>query len=215
MANLSDNPSFSANEVYEIQATEAVEGAAVGASFGGVGRDNQPHQQLANRTALLKNRQDVNIGNIAALLAFMARFTGSLQQSGYLEVPIADVNRGAVNAIAQWGFIPLIGTDFAPGSPFMDGTTAVKAINFPIAFPNAILLPPLAALGGTWDFHNWPIQSNETGGNLNFPVVSATYSRTGATFMVRNLGIPASGMPALWLQPSQGQIGVIWLALGF
>ena len=72
MALLIDSPSFTANEVYEIQATDAVEGAATGASFGGLGLSNQPHQQLANRTAFLKQRQDTNIGNIAALQAFAA-----------------------------------------------------------------------------------------------------------------------------------------------
>ena len=70
MALLIDSPSFTANEVYEIQATDAVEGAATGASFGGLGLSNQPHQQLANRTAFLKQRQDTNVGNIAALQAF-------------------------------------------------------------------------------------------------------------------------------------------------
>ena len=52
MALLIDSPSFTANEVYEIQATDPVEGAASGASFGGLGLSNQPHQQLANRTRL-------------------------------------------------------------------------------------------------------------------------------------------------------------------
>lgn len=37
MVLLIDTPSFTANEVYEIQATDAVEGAASGASFGGIG----------------------------------------------------------------------------------------------------------------------------------------------------------------------------------
>ncbi len=79
-----DAPEFTANEVYEIQATDNVEGAASGASFGGIGLSNQPHQQLANRTAFLKQRQDVNISNIAALLAFMSGFTGTMGASGCL-----------------------------------------------------------------------------------------------------------------------------------
>jgi hypothetical protein len=61
MTTLIDSPEFSANEIYQIQQTDAVEGAASGATFGGIGVSNQPHQQLANRTALLKQRQDVNI----------------------------------------------------------------------------------------------------------------------------------------------------------
>lgn len=67
MATLIDNPSYSMNEVYEIQQTDKLEGAATGASFGGIGISNQPQQQLANRTAFLYGRQNTNIGNIATL----------------------------------------------------------------------------------------------------------------------------------------------------
>ena len=88
MSTLIDSPEFSANEVYELRQTDAVEGAASRASFGGIGISNQPHQQLANRTALLKQRQDVNIGSIGVLQAFMAGFTGSLQANGYIQIPL-------------------------------------------------------------------------------------------------------------------------------
>ena len=100
---LIDTPSFTANEVYEIQATDPVEGAATGASFGGLGLSNQPHQQLANRTAFLKQRQDTNIGNIAALQAFTALFKGLMAGSGYAQIPFLDVNRGLITATVQWG----------------------------------------------------------------------------------------------------------------
>ncbi len=88
MALLIDAPSFTANEVYEIQATDAVEGAAIGASFGGLGLSNHPHQQLANRTAFIKQRQDTNIGNIAALQSFTALFKGLISANGYAQVPV-------------------------------------------------------------------------------------------------------------------------------
>ena len=77
MTTLIDDPEFTLNEVYEIQQADPVEGAALNASFGGIGISNQPHQQLANRTAYLKQRQDTNIGNIAVLQAFAAGFTGA------------------------------------------------------------------------------------------------------------------------------------------
>src|ERR1017187_1771859 len=57
MATLIDAAEFTSNEVYQIQATDPVEGAASGASFSGTGISNQPHQQLANRTTFLKQRQ--------------------------------------------------------------------------------------------------------------------------------------------------------------
>src|SRR6202521_6419589 len=98
MATLIDAAEFTSNEVYQIQATDPVEGAASGASFSGTGISNQPHQQLANRTALLKQRQDVNISNIGVLQAFMAGFTGSLQANGYIQIPVADVLRGQIAA---------------------------------------------------------------------------------------------------------------------
>lgn len=67
MATLIDVPEYTANEIYEIQQIDKVEGAAAGASFGGIGISNQPHQQLANRTSFLYSRQNVNISNITAL----------------------------------------------------------------------------------------------------------------------------------------------------
>lgn len=89
MSTLIDQAEFSANEVYAIQQTDAVEGAATGASFGGIGVSNQPHQQLANRTAYIKNRQDTNIANIGILQGFAALFTGSMGSSGYIRLPSA------------------------------------------------------------------------------------------------------------------------------
>jgi len=53
MTTLTDVPEYTPNEIYEIQGTDPVQGAAAGASFSGIGIDNQPHQQLANRTAWL------------------------------------------------------------------------------------------------------------------------------------------------------------------
>jgi|SRR5579862_2851917 len=127
MVLLIDNPSFTANEVYEIQATDSVEGAATGASFGGIGLSNQPHQQLANRTAFLKQRQDTNIGNINALQSFTALFKGLMGANGYLQVPFIDVSRGAITATIQWGSM------FPSGGLRAGGYT----VTWPIQFPNA------------------------------------------------------------------------------
>ena len=87
MATLIDAAEFTSNEVYQIQATDPVEGAASGASFSGTGISNQPHQQLANRTAFLKQRQDVNISNIGVLQAFQALFTGLMGAERLFEDP--------------------------------------------------------------------------------------------------------------------------------
>src|ERR1039457_3471227 len=105
MATLIDAAEFTSNEVYQIQATDRVEGAASGASFSGTGISNQPHQQLANRTAFLKQRQDVNISNIGVLQAFQALFTGLMAQNGYLKIPVADINKGLIQYFIQWGLV--------------------------------------------------------------------------------------------------------------
>ena len=128
MAILIDAPSFTANEVYAIQATDRVEGSAAGASFGGLGLSNQPHQQLANRTSFLKQRQDTNIGNIAALQAFVSMFTGLMGPNGYLQVPFMDVNRGLMTATVQWGAVfPSRGL----------GKDQSYAVNWPLRFPTS------------------------------------------------------------------------------
>ncbi|HTU55731.1 MAG TPA: hypothetical protein VMF62_17340 [Acetobacteraceae bacterium] len=79
MATLIDSAEYTPNEIYEIQQTDKVEGAASGASFSGIGVSNEPHQQLANRTAFLYGRQNTNIGNITTLqgqvAALLARNT--------------------------------------------------------------------------------------------------------------------------------------------
>ena len=128
MATLIDAAEFTSNEVYEIQATDPVEGAASGASFSGTGISNQPHQQLANRTAFLKLRQDVNVSNIGVLQAFMTGFAGAIGRNGYIAIPVADVNRGSSVAIVQWGSI-------FPGGGLAQNTS--YTVTWPVAFPNA------------------------------------------------------------------------------
>src|ERR1700676_5726584 len=167
MATLIDAAGFTSNEVYQIQATDPVEGAASGASFGGTGVSNQPHQQLANRTALLKQRQDVNIGNIGVLQAFMAGFTGSLQANGYIQIPVADVSRGQIAAIIQWGYYAL------PEVSILQDTE--YPVTWPIRFPNTILTPPLAT-------HVWV---GATGRNVAASAVS--WNTAGGIFV---LGVP-------------------------
>ena len=91
MATLIDAAEYTSNEVYQIQATDPVEGAATGASFSGTGISNQPHQQLANRTAFLKQRQDVNISNIGILQAFMAKYPFIDAMAGLYSAPTGRV----------------------------------------------------------------------------------------------------------------------------
>src|SRR6202030_2693462 len=128
MSTLIDAAEFTSNEVYQIQATDPVEGAASGASFSGTGISNQPHQQLANRTAFLKQRQDTNIGNIGALQSFTALFKGLMSGNGYLQVPFVDVSRGLITATVQWGAL------FPTGGL---GKDQLYTVTWPIPFPNS------------------------------------------------------------------------------
>jgi hypothetical protein len=188
MSTLIDSPEFSANEIYELQQTDAVEGAAIGASFGGIGLSNQPHQQLANRTAFLKQRQDVNIVSIGVLQAFMAGFTGSLQANGYIQIPIADVSRGQIAAIIQWGYYSL------PQVGILQDTE--YPVTWPIRFPNTILTPPLAT-------HAYV---GATGRNIAASAVS--WNTAGGIFV---LDVPELVQGA----GHERSNGFSWLAIGF
>ena len=190
MATLIDSPGFSANEIYELQQTDAVEGAASGASFGGIGVSNQPHQQLANRTALLKQRQDVNIGSIAVLQAFMAGFVGSLQANGYIQIPVADVTRGAIAAIIQWGYYALPQVAIPLDTEF--------PVTWPLRFPIAILTPPLAT--------NVYFQT----GGRNTAASAVSWNATGGIFV---LDVPNSSFGAF--TGNEKSNGFSWLAIGF
>ena len=191
MATLIDAPEFTLNEIYAMQQTDPVEGAAAGASFAGIGISNQPHQQLANRTAFLKQRQDTNINNIGALQAFVAGFTGSLQTSGYLEIPINDLQRGQVSALIQWGYYLLPQLKVSVDTQY--------SLIWPVRFPNAILIPPLAT--------NYYAKT----GGMNLVVSSVAYSATGATFV---LDVPGALLGVNSAGPEITN-GFSWIAIGF
>jgi hypothetical protein len=191
MATLIDSPEYTANEIYEIQQTDPVEGAGTGASFSGIGVSNEPHQQLANRTAFLYGRQNTNIANIGALQSFVAGFTGSLRTSGYLKIPLTDVSRGPAIAIIQWGYYALAQQAIPNDTQY--------TVTWPIPFPNAILLPPLAT----------NVYYATVGGNTAASVIS--YGVSGATFV---LDVPGVLMQRAGLGNEQSN-GFSWLAIGF
>ncbi len=187
MATLIDAVGFTSNEVYQIQATDPVEGAASGASFSGAGISNQPHQQLANRTAFLKQRQDVNIGNIGVLQAFMGAFAGSISGNGYLTIPVADVNRGSIVAMVEWGAM-------FPGGGLVEDES--YPVTWPAAFPNACLWS-MATLANP--------RAREHSGKLIIDVVS--FTRTAGIFRSDFINGSDSNQA-----PNDG---FYWMAIGF
>lgn len=143
MGTLIDAAEWTDNEIYEMLQTDGCEAAAIGASFGGLGINNQPHQQLANRTAYLKGRQDTNIASIAALAAFTAKFASLLTPNGYIKIPVQDVSLGASVAIIQWG------ADF-PSTELLNDTAYI--INWPTPYPNACLWALASLANSTADY---------------------------------------------------------------
>ncbi|MDO8433501.1 MAG: hypothetical protein Q7S58_13940 [Candidatus Binatus sp.] len=186
MATLVDTPIYIANEVYEIQATDPVEGAAIDAGFDGIGIANQPHQQLANRTSFLKQRQDINIASIEVLQSFMTRFVGSIDGNGYLKIPVADINRGAVSAIVEWG------SQFPGGG--LDLNTTYQ-VTWPLAFPNSCLWT-MAAL------------SNSTAVNTGKVIIDVVS-------LTRTVGVFRSDRIGGALVTQKPNDGFYWMAIGF
>jgi len=187
MATLIDAAEYTSNEVYQIQATDRVEGAASGASFSGTGISNQPHQQLANRTAFLKQRQDVNIANIATLQAFEAMFAGLMGPNGYLTIGVNDINRGLLQYIIQWGSV-------FPGGG--DANDTSYTVTWPIAFPNACVWA-MPALSNS--------KAESQTGKLVMETVS--FTKTDGIFQSDYLGgTLGSQLP---------NDGFYWLAIGF
>ncbi len=202
MATLTDNPEFTANEVYEIQATDPVEGAATGASFGGIGVDNEPHQQLANRTAFLKQRQDSNISNIAALQAFQALFKSALGPSGWIKLGATDSSLGPVDLIVQWGVIPLLGKTPA------DLENALWQVAFPIPFPNACF-----RIAPFWETNKTTSVGSFESGICVLEAITP-YSKTQASFFSDWDG---SGKIYIAQQAADGLglTGIGWVAIGY
>lgn len=201
MATLIDGAEWTDNEVYEIQQTDPCEGAGAAASFSGLGVHNEPHQQLANRTAFLKGRQDTNIGNIAALLAFKALFSGAMGPNGYVKIPFLDVNRGLIEIVVQWGFYSFNGLTASQieNMPF--------TFNFPLPFPNACewMIPQLASNEGTAPgaLGGAALALETIWFEANQAQVFADWN-DGGVIRVANSGTGA-----------QGLTGFYWLAIGF
>jgi hypothetical protein len=113
-------------DVCQIPQTDTVEGAATGASFSGLGVENQPHQVLLNKIQLTHTKQLLDETAIATLQNFVGAFTSALGPSGWLKLGVQDVSKGFQQAIVQWGVVAL--------------STVPTTYSFPIAFPNACFI---------------------------------------------------------------------------
>jgi hypothetical protein len=106
--NLTENSAYvyTDGDVYQIPQTDTVEGAATGASFSGLGVDNQPHQVLLNKTKVLRVNQLADEVNISTLLSFKALFGGTLganEAGSIFKIPFLDSAHGLIQLIIQTG----------------------------------------------------------------------------------------------------------------
>src|SRR6266849_7050209 len=130
--NLTENPAYvyTDGDVYQIPQTDTVEGAATGASFSGLGVDNQPHQVLLNKTKVLRVNQLADKVNISTLLAFKALFSGTLganEGNSIFKIPFLDSAHGLIQLIIQAGqYIYNVG-----------GVDNYTFVSWPTPFPNA------------------------------------------------------------------------------
>lgn len=81
MGNLVDNAEYTPNEIYSIAQSDLLSGAGVGAPFNGIGVDNYPHQQLANRTAWLYGQVNILNSNVAQIKSVLQMVTPTTTQS--------------------------------------------------------------------------------------------------------------------------------------
>ncbi len=94
-------------DVYQIPQTDQSEGAATGASFAGLGVDNQPHQALLNKAQLLHKNQLADEANISALQTILT-LTSAVGLNGWMKLSSNDVNLGQIYPILQWGTISVL-----------------------------------------------------------------------------------------------------------
>ena len=78
-------------DVYKLAQTDMAEAAAPGASFAGLGVQNQPASKLLNKVNLIRAAQLDDEANISGLETFKAAFAGLVggaYRSGYIKIPI-------------------------------------------------------------------------------------------------------------------------------
>lgn len=104
-------------DVYELPQTDTCEGAAPGASFGGLGNHNQPHQLLLDK--------------INYLHSHLAAADSNVGVNGWYRIVSQDSNLGQIKIVEQWGKI------LAASVPPLVGNQSTITFNFPLSFTTA------------------------------------------------------------------------------
>jgi hypothetical protein len=124
-------------DVYLIPQTDQVEGAAAGASFGGLGVANQPHQKLLDKLNYLHAHQLTDESNIAALQALVGLISSDVGPNGWIKTGAIDTVLGTIQFIMQWGFVDNFGV-YTDAQPAQGQQPQRVPVTFTIAFPNAV-----------------------------------------------------------------------------
>ena len=199
-------------DVYQIPQTDQLEGAATGASFGGQGVVNQPHQLLLNKIQYTHTRQLADEANITVLQTFVNLFTSTVGPSGYLKLGMQDSVKGQIDVVVQWGAITFTGANF---NNLSDKIT-VQPFSFPIAFPNACW-----RIYPYWEVNSAIVSFEQTYNNqvlqnyyfvLPTPMVQTPIATQNNTIVIT--------WPSGWLSlahqvPSNVSANIGWLAIGY
>jgi hypothetical protein len=175
-------------DVYEIPQTDLQEGAATGASFSGLGVDNQPHQVLLNKIQVTHNKQVTDEVSILLLQQFQGLFTSHLAPFGWLKAGVTDDTLGLVTGMVQWGSYGL-GTELP--------SDAAYTFNWPYPFPAVCLWAGGVAANPAGDF---------THGNATLEVIG--FTRTSVSFGIDWTGFVQTA------PHSRTMAGFYYLAIG-
>jgi hypothetical protein len=190
-------------DIYQIAQSDTVEGAGVGASFGGDGVANQPHHVLLNKIDWLHRHLQTDENNLSIIVAALAAFTSSATPTGWLKATSTDVGPigGQIQLILQWGLIDL--------SPYANSSSQIVNIsfNFPIAFPHA-----------TWALHafwRYIRASPATTGFTTPSVVSPMLPQGNSVYFDLGPGKQFQNLIAGPNNNNSGFSGIGWLAWGY
>jgi len=137
-------------DVYQIPQTDLVEGAWPGASFGGQGVANQPHQLILDKLEQIRANQIADEATLAAMLtiAFQSGvglnsagvFTSGQAPNGWLKFTTNDAFYGQLQLMLQWGWISLAPwIELVEGSPSYPDPPNPFPFSFPIPFAQVAL----------------------------------------------------------------------------
>lgn len=212
MANPSDSTFLTANtgyiwadgDIYEIPQTDMVEGAATGASFSGIGVENQPHQLLLNKINYTHGKQVTDNARVAALLALANLLSSGVGNPGWLSIGSADAHHGTIQLLLQWGIVNLL--------PYVVGV--------PLSVPLTFKKPYTTAVKWIYSYYirnaKFPhFPASPSGVTSNQPAVAAItpYGLSNNQLAVQ-LGVGDIAVTT-GSTPRNGVTGIGWIALGY